>query len=101
MHVMTAYIYRLCIHEDDTNSPKENVAPPLPITYPNIYPIVIPNIISYGNTSYFIIVFFSAVHAVECTTINQKKCIAMLEPQNGNLFVFISNVGLQHRDEFI
>ena len=40
----------------DTNSPIENVPPPIPVPYPNIYPIVVPRLIRYVNTSHFIIV---------------------------------------------
>ena len=57
MHVLNVYVDNVCILEDETNSPKENVPPPLPVTYPRIYPIVVPEIISYTNTSHLIIVF--------------------------------------------
>ena len=30
-----------------------------------------------------------------------NKCIAMLDPQTGNVFVLISSVGVQRRDKFI
>ena len=63
VHVMNSYVDNLCIREDDTNSPKENLPPPLPLFYPQIYPIIVPGIISYANTSHFIIIFFGAVHA--------------------------------------
>ena len=65
MHVMNAYVYNICICEDDNNSPRENVPPPVPLSHPKIYPIIVPGIISYANTSHFIIVFFGAVHAYE------------------------------------
>ena len=60
---MNACVDNVFISEDDNNSPKENVPPPLPLPYPKIYPIIFPGIISYSNTSDFIIVFFGAVHA--------------------------------------
>ena len=63
MHVIDIYVYNVCIREDDNNAPKENLPPPLPHTYPKIYPIIVPGLISYANTSHFIIVFFGAVHA--------------------------------------
>ena len=63
VHFINAYVDNLCICEDETNSPKENVPPPLPIPYPKIYPIIVPKIISYANTSHFIIVFVDVVHA--------------------------------------
>ena len=40
VHVMNGYIDNVCIGEDDDNSPKENVPPPFPLTYPKIYPII-------------------------------------------------------------
>ena len=61
--VMNAYVADACIRDDDTNSPKENVPPPLPVFYTKIYPIVVPNIIIYVNTSHFVIVFVDVVHA--------------------------------------
>ena len=63
VHAMNEYVDNLCICEDDNNSPKENVPPPLPLPYPKIYPIIVPGIISYANTYHFIIVFFNAVYA--------------------------------------
>ena len=53
VHVMNAYLLHVFICEDDTNGPKESVPPPLTVTYPQIYTIVCPKIISYANTSYF------------------------------------------------
>ena len=63
VHVMSAYVDNVCICEDDNNSPKENLPPLLPLPYPKIYPIVVTGIISYANTSHFIILFFGVVHA--------------------------------------
>ena len=63
VHVMNVYVDNVCIREDDNNIPRENVPPPLPLSYPKIYPIIVPEIISYANTSHFIIVIFGAVHA--------------------------------------
>ena len=63
VHVMSAYVDHACIREDDNNSPKENVLPPLPLPYPKIYPIIVPGFINYSNTSRFIIEFVDAVHA--------------------------------------
>ena len=63
--VNNSYLYNVCIREDDTNSPKENVPPPLPIPYPEIYHIVVPNVISYSNTSHFIIVFDDIFYSYE------------------------------------
>ena len=60
---MNTYVDNLYNIEDDNNSPKENVLPPLPLSYPKVYPIIFPGIISYANTSHFVIVFFGAVHA--------------------------------------
>ena len=34
MHVVNAYVDHLCNRGDDTNRPKENLPPPLPIPYP-------------------------------------------------------------------
>ena len=62
VHVMNIYIYHLCICEYDTNRPKENVPPPLPLTYSKIYPKIVPGIISYYNTPHFNILFIDAVH---------------------------------------
>ena len=62
VHIMNAYVDNVCIREDDTKCPKENVPPPLPIPYPKIYPIVVPKLIRYFNTSHFIILFFDIVH---------------------------------------
>ena len=62
VYVMNAYVDNVCIREDDNNSPKENLPPPLPLNYSKIYPIIVPGIISYASTSNFIIVFFGAVH---------------------------------------
>ena len=50
-------IYNSFIHEDDTNSQKENVPPPLPLPHPKIDPIIVPGIIRYANNSHFIILF--------------------------------------------
>ena len=33
MHVMNGYVDNVSIREDVTNSPKENVPPPLPVIY--------------------------------------------------------------------
>ena len=55
VHVMNVYVDNVCIHEDDNNSPKENLPLPLPVPYPKIYPIIVPGVISYANTSRFII----------------------------------------------
>ena len=63
VHVLDAYVDNLFICEDDTNSPKENVPPPIPLPYPKIYPIIFPGLIIYSNTSHFNIVFVDAVHA--------------------------------------
>ena len=62
VHVINAYVDNVCICEDEVNIPKENVPPPLPVPYSNIYPILVPNIVSYTNTSHFIIVFVDVVH---------------------------------------
>ena len=63
VHVMNKFVDNACICEDDKNTPKENLLPPLPLSYPKIYPTIVLEIISYANTSHFIIVFFGAVHA--------------------------------------
>ena len=63
VHVMNAYLDNVCIREDDNNSPNENVPPPLPLPYPKIYPMTVPEIVIYANTSHFIIVIFGTVHA--------------------------------------
>ena len=63
MHVMNAFVDNVFIYEAGTNSPKENVPPPLPVPYPKIYPVVVPNIIIYTNTYHLIIVFFDVVNA--------------------------------------
>ena len=62
---MNAYVENASIREDDTNSSKENVPPPLPVPYPKIYHIVVPKIITYSNTSNLNIIFFGVVHAYE------------------------------------
>ena len=62
MHITNEYVDNVCIFKDDNNSSKENVPPPLPLPYPKIYPITVPGIIRYANTSHFIIVFVDAVH---------------------------------------
>ena len=54
---MNAFVYNVCIHDADTNSPKENLQPPLPIPYLKIYPLVVSKIIRSAKTSYLIIVF--------------------------------------------
>ena len=53
----TVHVDNVWISEDDTNSSKENVPPPLPVPYPKMYPIVVPKIISYANAAHFIILF--------------------------------------------
>ena len=63
VYAMNAYVDNVCISEDENNTPKENVPPPLPLPYPKICPIIVPRIISYANTSHSIILFFGAVHA--------------------------------------
>ena len=62
---MNAYVDNVFIREDDTNNPKQNLPPPITVTYPKIYPISVPKIISYVNTYNFIIVFVDVVHAQE------------------------------------
>ena len=37
VHIMNEYVDNVCIREDEKNSPKENVPPPLPLSYPKIY----------------------------------------------------------------
>ena len=63
MNVMNEFLDNICIHEADINIPKENIPPPLPVTFPKIYPIVVPKSIRYANNSYFIIVFVDVFHA--------------------------------------
>ena len=63
VHVINAYVDNLCIHEDDTNSPKENLPPQLPAPCPKVYHIVVLIIIRNATTSHFIIVFVDVVHA--------------------------------------
>ena len=63
MHVMNAYVDNVCFCEDDNTRPKETVSSPLPLLYPKIYPIIVPGLIIYANTSHFIIVFSGSVHA--------------------------------------
>ena len=63
VHVINEYVDKVCIHEDEKNTPKENPPPKIPLPYPKIYPIIVPGIISYANISHFIIVFFGAVNA--------------------------------------
>ena len=60
---INAYGDNVCISKDNTNSLEENVPPPLPVTYQKIYPILVPKINIYDNTSHFIIVFVDVVHA--------------------------------------
>ena len=62
LHVMNSYVDSASIFEDDANSSKENVPPPLPVPYPKKYHIVVPKIIRYSNTSHSIIVFVGVVH---------------------------------------
>ena len=63
MYNINEDIYNSFIHEDDTNSQKENVPPPLPLPHPKIYPVIAPGLISYSKTSHLIILFIDAVHA--------------------------------------
>ena len=63
MHGMNAYVDNVCILKYDTNRPKENVPPPLPVPYPNIYTIVVPKIISYANTYHLILLSIDVVHS--------------------------------------
>ena len=63
VHVINAYVDHLCIHEDDTNIPKENLPPPPPVPYHQTYPILVPNLIRYVNTSHLVIVFVDVVHS--------------------------------------
>ena len=65
VHVMNACVDNVCICEDDTNRPKENVPPPLPFPYPKIDHIVVTKIIIYANISHFILVFVGLVHVQE------------------------------------
>ena len=62
VHVMNAYVDNVYICGDYNNTPKENVPPPLPITYPKIYPIIVPGLICYAKNSHLIVVFVDAVH---------------------------------------
>ena len=85
VHVMNAYVDNVWICEDDNNSPKENVPPPLPLPYPKIYPIIVPGLISYANTSNFIIVYFGAVHAYgsqcfDLTHLNIEELFLLYDP---------------------
>ena len=63
IHCMDEYVVHLCIHEDEKNNKKRNVPTPLPLPYPKIYLIIFPGVISYANTSHYVIVFFGAVHS--------------------------------------
>ena len=65
LHVINTYVDNVCTCEDDKNTPKENLSPPLPVTYPKIYPTIVPGIIIYVNTSHLIIIFVDVVHAYE------------------------------------
>ena len=60
---MNSYVDNVCIFEYDTNIPKENGPPLLPVPYPDIYPIVVPKLIIYVNTSHFILLFVNVLHA--------------------------------------
>ena len=62
-HVVSAYTDNECIHEDDTNIPKENAPPPLLLPYPEIYCIIAPELVRYAKTPHFIILFSDTVHA--------------------------------------
>ena len=64
VHVMNAYVDHGCICEDDTDIPKENVPPPLPVIYPKKYPTMVNWLIGYTNTSHFIILFVYIVHSL-------------------------------------
>ena len=68
---MNEYVDIVCILEDDTNRSKENVPPPHPVPYTKICPILVPNIISYDNTSHLIILFVDVVHAWEYQNFNR------------------------------
>ena len=65
VHIINSYVDKICIHEDDTNSSKDNLPPPLPVPYPKIYPKVVPKNISYSKTSHFVILFVDVVHVQE------------------------------------
>ena len=41
VHVMNAYVDNVCIREDDTTIPKENVPSPLPVPYPKYISFII------------------------------------------------------------
>ena len=84
VHVMNEYLDNICIREDDTNRPKENVTPPLHVPYPKIYHIEVPKIISYANTSHFIFVFlFSScivISIFNLTLINIESILLLYGP---------------------
>ena len=63
VHVMNTYVDNVWNRKDNTNSPEENVAPQFTAPYPKIYPIKVPRLISYVNTSTFIIVFVDSGNA--------------------------------------
>ena len=63
VNFMNTCVDNVYICEDENNIPKEKVPPLPPIPYPKIYPIIVPRIIRYANTSHFIIVFFDEVYA--------------------------------------
>ena len=65
VHVMDAYLDHVCIRVDENNKSRENVPPKITLPYHKIYPIIVPGIVRYVNTSKFILVFFGAVHALE------------------------------------
>ena len=65
VYVMNAYVDNVFICEDNNNSPKQTVPPPLPLPYRKIYPIILPGLIKYFKTSHFIYLFVGAVHAQE------------------------------------
>ena len=84
-HFVNSYVDDVCIREDYTNRPKENLPPPLPVPYLKIYPKVATKIIIYTNTYHFIIVFVEIFHAYESqifnlTHINIESLLILYNP---------------------
>ena len=44
LNVMNKFVENVYINEAETNRPKENVPPPLPVPYPEIYHILVDNV---------------------------------------------------------
>ena len=54
IHVMNVFVDNVWNHEADTNSPKQMYQQQFLFNAQYIYPVLVPKVIKYANTSYLI-----------------------------------------------